>query len=343
MSKKQNANFLILFFKSLKLYFANFPQFFKYMTFPVIGQVLSLLFIFTISYFYSKNLPFFMQKFNSEENSNILLVFIPIIIILPFLIVYIKAFWEYLIAYGAINSMLENMLKSGRVYDFNAHTELIKRRTPQFIGLWIIIGIFSLFSITPFLCIPCAVIFIYMVLIFQVFVYEPELSPIGCIKRSFNLIKGHFATTFVLLSLAGGITYILLPYAVLKLSEISHFTDICVNFATPFFTLFPLDKINDFTTKFNIKIDMVYYTTYTCITSLIAMVFIQYTLPLRSILFGLWYKALNDKPKSEIPSYYSKKNNIKPSEKLMKNSHKKFSSKKLDKNILRRAMEKDED
>ena len=72
-------------------------------------------------------------------------------------------------------------------------------------------------------------------------------------------------------------------------------------------------------------------------------IFIQYTLPLRSILWGMWYKELNggklyvskdDKPQ--------KKSSKKPSEKLMEASNKKYSSKKLDRNILRRAMEKDE-
>ena len=57
----------------------------------------------------------------------------------------------------------------------------------------------------------------------------------------------------------------------------------------------------------------------------------------------MWYKELNggklyvsneDKPKKT-----SKK---KPSEKLMEATNKKYTSKKLDKNILRRAMEKEE-
>ena len=45
--------------------------------------------------------------------------------------------------------MLENMLRSGKVYDFDAHTELIKRRALSFIGLWMLFGIFSLVAICP--------------------------------------------------------------------------------------------------------------------------------------------------------------------------------------------------
>jgi len=79
-------------------------------------------------------------------------------------------------------------------------------------------------------------------------------------------------------------------------------------------------------------------------TSIIAQIFIQYTLPLRSILWSMWYKELNggklylnneDKPKAK------KKRSVKrPSEKLMEETNKKYSTKKLDKNILRRVMEK---
>ena len=55
-----------------------------------------------------------------------LLVLFAILITLPGLAIFVKAFWEYLVAYGAVNSMVENMLKSGKVYDFDAHTELVK-------------------------------------------------------------------------------------------------------------------------------------------------------------------------------------------------------------------------
>ena len=59
---------------------------------------------------------------------------------------------------------------------------------------------------------------------------------------------------------------------------------------------------------------------------MLAQILIQYTLPLRSILWSMWYKELEKKP----------------SEKLMEKSKKKYGKKKLDKNILKRAMEKDE-
>ena len=72
------------------------------------------------------------------------------------------------------------------------------------------------------------------------------------------------------------------------------------------------------------------------IQTFVAQILIQYTLPLRSILWSLWYKNLN----SGISKISSSK---RPSERLMEKSHKKYGKKKLDRNILKRASEKDEE
>lgn len=85
--------------------------------------------------FYTQNLPPLIEKFSALDNFNVLIL-LSILITLPGLAIFCKSFWEYLVAYGAVNSMYENMQKSGRVYDFDAHTELIKRRAIPFIGLW---------------------------------------------------------------------------------------------------------------------------------------------------------------------------------------------------------------
>lgn len=77
------------------------------------------------------------------------------------------------------------------------------------------------------------------------------------------------------------------------------------------------------------------------ITTFIAQIFIQYSLPLRSILWGMWYKELNGSNPKIVEKKKSSKSK-KPSEKLMEASHKKYSSKKLDRNLLKRAMEKED-
>lgn len=77
----------------------------------------------------------------------------------------------------------------------------------------------------------------------------------------------------------------------------------------------------------------------------IAQILIQYTLPLRSILWSMWYRELNSSNEFQPAKEKStkKKKSKRPSEKLMEASHKKYGKKKLDSNILKRAAEKDED
>ena len=341
MTKKHNTPFEI-FLESIGLYFSNFDKFIKYMTFPVLGQILGLIIIFSLTLFYNKNMTSLLDKFPNLYDTNLLLITL-ILLILPGLIIFLKAFWEYLVAYGAINSMLDNMLKSGKVYDFTAHTELIKRRTTPFIGLWLLFSIFSLISICPLFWIICGIFAIFFVLVFQVFTFEPEQSPIGCAKRSLILIKGHFASTFLLMALVGSLTYVLIPQLADKFFAITNLTNLLTNLTLPLIQALPLDSINNLLTQNNIAILNPIDIAKIVVTSLIAQIFIQYTLPLRSILWGMWYRELNGEiPKSEKTSPSKTKKIKRPSEKLMKESHKKFATKKIDRNLLKRAMKKDE-
>ena len=339
MSKKKNTP-LNIFMESVGLYFSNFDKFVKYMTFPVLGQLAGLSLVFLLTYFYAIKMPIVIEKVPVLNNFGLLFLF-AILIMLPGL-----AFWEYLVAYGAVNSMVENMLKSGKVYDFDAHTELIKRRTFSFVGLWLLFGIFSMVAVIPFFWVICGILAVFFVLAFQVFTFEPEQSPFGCVRRSTQLIKGHFASTFMLIALVGALTYVFIPQLAGLFFEYTNITYFLSNLITPLVLQLPLNEWSEILAYAYLpplKVEQVALFT---ITSFVAQIFIQYTLPLRSILWSMWYKELNggklyvnneDKPKAK------KKRSVKrPSEKLMEESNKKYSTKKLDRNILKRVMEKDE-
>lgn len=331
---KKNKTPLGIFTEALGLYFSNFKQFLKYMSFPVWGQLLGLIITFSCAFIYSKNLPRLIEQYKIFDNFNTLVI-ISVVVAIPGLIIFIKAFWEYLIAYGAVNSMLDNMLKSGKVYDFNAHNELIKRRTAPFVALWLILGIFSILASCPLLWVPAGVIAIYLALVFQVFTYEPELSPIGCIKRSFELIKGHFASTFLLMALSGLVCWLFIPQIFNYLIDFCSIDKFLVSVVIPISEAFPLNEVNGFLIQFNIPAIKPEELAMLIVTTTTAQIFIQYTLPFRSLLCGLWYKELNNSSATQTTKKKSSKK--RPSEILMEESHK-----RLDKNILKRAMEKEE-
>ena len=335
---KQNKTPLGIFAESIGLYFSNFDKFVQYMSFPVLGQIAGLGLVLLITFFYTQNLPNLIEKYPALNNFNALIL-LSIIITLPGLAIFIKAFWDYLVAYGAINSMLDNMLKSGRVYDFDAHTELVKRRSVPFVGLWFLFGIFSILAICPLFWVVCGILAIYFVLVFQIFTFEPELSPAGCVKRSLNLIKGHFASTFMLMTFVGLLTYLFIPQIVIKLFDIGNINNFFANLIMPIVSQLPDLNLQMYGLPEISKENIALFT----IQTFVAQILIQYTLPLRSILWSMWYRELakaDFKPKETT----SKKRKTKrPSEKLMEASRKKYSKKKLDPNILKRASEKDED
>ena len=335
---KQNKTPLGIFAESIGLYFSNFDKFVQYMSFPVLGQIAGLGLVLLITFFYTQNLPNLIEKYPALNNFNALIL-LSIIITLPGLAIFIKAFWDYLVAYGAINSMLDNMLKSGRVYDFDAHTELVKRRSVPFVGLWFLFGIFSILAICPLFWVVCGILAIYFVLVFQIFTFEPELSPAGCVKRSLNLIKGHFASTFMLMTFVGLLTYLFIPQIVIKLFDIGNINNFFANLIMPIVSQLPDLNLQMYCLPEILKENIALFT----IQTFVAQILIQYTLPLRSILWSMWYRELakaDFKPKETT----SKKRKTKrPSEKLMEASRKKDSKKKLDPNILKRASEKDEE
>lgn len=338
---KKNKTVIGIFGEAIKLYFSNFNQFFKYMTFPVFGQIIGLYLTLLCTYIYAKHLPALIEHYKIFNNFNTL-VLLSVLVALPGMVIFIKAFWEYLVAYGAINSMLDNMLKSGRVYDFRAHTELIKRRTASFVILWMIVGTYTLLAFIPLLWIPAGVIAIYLVLVFQIFTYESKLSAIECFKRSFNLIKGHFSSTFLLVFLLGIITWILIPNAFNHVFSIAGINNYISKLFIPFVSILPLDEFNSMLGKIltsplkSSEIAMFITTT------TVSQILIQYTLPLRTLACGLWYKNLNTDTQS-YQSTHKRNSSKRPSEKLMEETNKKYSKKKIDKNILRRAMEKDDE
>lgn len=345
MAKKNNSA-LGIFMESIGLYFSNIDKFIKYMTFPVLGQIAGLFLVLLLTLFYTRNIPNLMQKIPALNDFSILML-IAILIALPGLAIFMKAFWEYLVAYGAVNSMVENMLKSGKVYDFDAHTELIKRRAISFVGLWFLFGIFSLIAVIPFFWVPCAVLTIYFVLVFQVFTFDADLSPIDCVKKSFQLVKGNFLSTFMLFALIGALTYVLIPQLINMFFDYTHLTKFFAKAIMPIFAELPISEINAVLTQAFVKPITAEGITLSLVSITVAQIFIQYTLPMRSILWSIWYKKLNgginnSLDKIEKESKPRKKGHKKPSEKLMESSRKKFSSKKIDKNILRRAMEKED-
>jgi hypothetical protein len=293
MASKIKDSVWSIFGQGIKLYFTNFGSFLKYMAFPVLGQILGIILILIATYFYAANLPKMIIPGGILDN--FLIIFLLLFIItLPGLIILIKAFWDYLVAYGAINSMLDNMLKSGKVYDFRAHIELIERRTPTFASIWVLLAIFAFIGGFPLFWIIAGILGVYFILVFQVFTFEPDKSAWGCFSKSFKIIKGNFARTVLLMALAGALTYCILPEL---FKFFFNFVNITPVIAIPFnilVTQLPIDEINKMilASHLNYQISSLIIAKYV-VGSFVGYIVSSFLLPMRSIIFALWYKNLN--------------------------------------------------
>lgn len=282
-----------VFGQAVKLYFTNFGSFFKYMAFPVFGQIFGIFLTFFASYLYAANLPKYIVQGGLFDNFSMIFLIL-IVIILPGLLIFAKAFWDYLVAYGAVNSMVDNMLKSGKVYDFPAHTEVITRRTASFVGLWLLFGLFTFVGLFPLFWIIAVILFVYFVLIFQVFTFEPDKSPIGCFQKSVAIIKGDFARTLGLMVLVGALTYYILPDLIKFFFNFVNITGFLAIPLDVWANQLPIDEIN----KMLSQTPTAYQITSleiakSVVSASLGYIVVCLTLPLRSICWALWYKNLN--------------------------------------------------
>ena len=332
MAKKEKR-VLSIFFEGLKIYCLNIHKFLLYMLFPVLGQLLGIWLVFGITYWYTSNIQDLSAKF-PVLNEPTSMIFGALLAIIPGLILFMRAFWDYLVSYGALNSMTEGYLNTGKVYDFKSHNEVVLNKTFSFIALWFIFGIFTLIAIIPIFWIIGFIFFVYFVLIFQVFTFENGLSPIGYFRRSLQIIKGNFARTFLLMTILVLLTYYLLASGLTVIFDYLNWTQpLSKGLENWVLTLpiEPLEPLGITPAKISLMI----------VQNIIMFVAVGFTLPLRSICWTLWYNNLNDIESDEIQKPKKKSSAKKITKKTPKTF--KIEKREIDPEIIRRARLEDDE
>lgn len=277
--------------EALKIYINHFVKFTQYMLFPVFGQVIGIALIFGLTSWLTFELPVWVDKYPIFNNFSTIL-FLLLLVALPGLVIFLKAFWDYLVAYGALNSMTEAVITTGKLYDLRAHTEVITKHSFKYIVLLLVISVLSIIAINPLFWVIGLIFFIYFILVFQVFTFEENTSVLDCFKRSFYLIKGNFARTFTIMAILGLISHYLLTLGitglldVIKLSEF--FKGIFENWALSL----PLAEINTTLATFRLPQITALEVANQILGALILFVVTGLTLPMRSVCWTLWYKNL---------------------------------------------------
>lgn len=288
----------------------------KYMFFPVFGQILGLILIFTANYFFVVNIPHLIKQYPILDN--IPLVFTLLLIcVFPGFMVFCKAFYDYIIAMAALNLMVyvsrgEKMKKEP--LDPKIHSDVLKNRLAKYIIFILILSVLLCIGSFPLLIIPFVIVLVYLSLIFQVFMLEESSTPLGVFKRSFELVKTNFGITCLLLGLSGLLTYWLLPnliiwafykanaidflaYPIHKYLEILPVQELLNNFISTVTGGLPLEmpisiNINSLFNIHDIACNIVCFVIGVSVVGLL--------LPMRSCWFTLLYKTFDFEKGEEL-------------------------------------------
>lgn len=297
--KIKNSIWFVL-FEGIRIYFSNIDKFFIYMLFPVLGQIVGIALTFGLTLGFADRIA---QKTGSIS-SMLLMVFL---LAAPGLLIFIKAFWDYMVAYVALNSMTEGAITTGKVYDFQSHREVATRRSGKYIVLLIAVGFLSLIGVTfcviPFLGLILPLIFwIYFILVFQIFTFETEIDINDCFKRSFNLIKGDWARTFLLAIILGFFSIFIITEGVSVIFDCLHITEPLSSIFDFVGEAMPLDLLNRALAHIQVSEITVNYISKAILAMALSIIVSEFTLPIRSICWTLWYKnltLLKNKPQVE--------------------------------------------
>lgn len=284
--KLKNSIFFIL-WEGIKIYFSNIDKFLLYMLFPVFGQVVGIALSFGLSLGFADKV---VQKADSPAVALLMILLLAI----PGLLIFAKAFWDYMVAYVALNSMTEGAVTTGKVYDLDSHNEVATQRGWKYIGFLIILSVLMSLGSSIFFIIPGFVLWIYFILVFQVFTFEPDLSITDIFKRSFLLVKGNWARTFILMAVLGFFSMYILTEGITVVFDYLNLTASASSIFNFISNLIPLDLVNKILVHANQSIITNEMISKTIFVSVLGMIISGLTLPIRSICWSLWYKNLSD-------------------------------------------------
>lgn len=303
----KNSIWFVL-FDGLKIYFSNIDKFLIYMLFPVFGQIIGIAFALGLSLS-------LMQTVVEKTDSTLMALVYVILLAVPGLLIFTKAFWNYMVAYVALNSMTEAAVTTGKVYDFQSHNEVATRRTFPYVVLLLVVCALSSVGSTIFFIVPGFIVWIYLILIYQVFTFEPDLDLNGILKRSFLLVKGSWFRTLVILIILSFFSIFIITQGVIVIFDFLNITNWICSIIDEYISLLPIDVVNEILIFCKLPEISVRMISHTILTSGVSFIVAGLTLPVRSICWTLWYMNLANQKPAECKDKNIRKKRRKNSEK----------------------------
>ena len=303
MSKyKVKNNIFFILAEGIKIYFSNIDKFFLYMLFPVFGQIIGIILSFA--------LPLGLaDKVIAKSHSLSTALLMVLLLAMPGLLIFVKAFWDYMVAYVALNSMAEGAVSTGKVYDFQSHNEVATRRTMSYVVFLLVICALSSVGSTIFFIVPGFIVWIYLILVYQVFTFEPDLNITDILKRSFLLVKGSWFRTLAILAILTFFSIFIITQGVIVIFDFLNITNWICSILDEYTSMFPLELVNEILEYCNLQIITPTMISHLILTSALSFVVAGLTLPIRSICWTLWYMVLSDASAKKSPERTTGKKN----------------------------------
>ncbi len=293
MPKKKSNKFtgvFKIFFSSIRSYFLYLDQTSKALAFPIFGQIFSLALIFVLTYFFTIN----SGSFNSLGTMSV----IYLISIAVLLLVFVKAFYDYIINFSALNILFytHNNKKTVKKINFKENNAVIQRKLFKYIILMLIV--------TVLLLVP--LLGIFLCLTFQIFAFESDLNPFQVVKRSFNLTKSYLLPTITLILLCFVVTYMFLPSLLIWAIEKSSFYSFLIVSCEKFFNLIPIsDYVNNLNLDYSLKNYLIdnlspLYISKMFVENIFSFIIIGFTLPFRCSCFTELYRLYDNEKIKEF-------------------------------------------
>lgn len=295
MARKKTNKFLsvfTIFFSSIKTYFLYLDQTSKYMLIPVLGQIISVLFIFTIVHLFNENthnlakLPFFNK---SDDNLLIGLW----IAIAPFIGLLMHSVYRYCIAFSSLNTVFYTLSpkKKAKDIDFKSCDRVIERRLFQYILLLALVSVLCL--IPPLWLVLC--------LSFQVFALENDAGCFKAVSRSFKLTMENMFYIIIMLVLVFIFSYWFLPSLFVWALEKISFTAFAASRLEVFAKMLPVpyEEVNSILALFGEHIDSMTIAKMAA-EAVISFIIIGFTLPFRCCCFTELYKIFDKEQIKDI-------------------------------------------
>ena len=299
--KLKNSIWFVL-FEGLKIYFLNIDKFFLYMLFPVFGQIIGIALAMGLS------LSLMQTVVEKTDNALTALLYV-ILLAVPGLLIFAKAFWDYMVAYVALNSMTEGAVTTGKVYDFQSHNEVATRRTMSYVVFLLVICALSSVGSTIFFIVPGFIVWIYLILVYQIFTFEPDLNITDILKRSFLLVKGSWFRTLAILAILTFFSIFIITQGVIVIFDFLNITNWICSILDEYTSMFPLELVNEILEYCNLQIITPTMISHLILTSALSFVVAGLTLPIRSICWTLWYMVLSDASAKKSPERTTGKKN----------------------------------